>query len=72
VLQIEVETGDSVGEWRRLSSPDLGQLGCCHTSRGASSCLLAQGSFGAVMCLMELYGLWVIEVNKYFLMVLPS
>jgi hypothetical protein len=27
-----------------------GQLGCCHTSRGASSRLLARGSSGAAMC----------------------
>jgi hypothetical protein len=46
-----------------------GQLGCRHTSRGASSRLLARGSLGAAM---ELYGLWAIEVNKYPLVALPS
>jgi hypothetical protein len=40
--------------------------------RGFSSRLLAQGSSGAATCPMELYGLWVIEVNKYPPVTLPS
>jgi hypothetical protein len=37
-------------------------------SCGSSSHLLTQGSSGAATCPMELYGLWVIKVNKYLLM----
>jgi hypothetical protein len=43
--------------WPQLLSPGLGQLGCCHAARGASSHLLAYGSSEATTCHMELYGL---------------
>jgi hypothetical protein len=58
--------------WLQLPPPGSGQLRSHHVSRGFSSRLLAQGSFGAATCPMELYGLWVIEVNKYPPVTLPS
>jgi hypothetical protein len=53
--------------WLQLPPLGLGQLKNRHMSRGSNSRLLAQGNSGAAMCPMELYGLWVIEVNKYHL-----
>jgi hypothetical protein len=51
--------------WYQLPLPSLGQLRRRHVSYGSCSRLLIQGSSRAATCLMELYKMWAIEVNKY-------
>jgi hypothetical protein len=60
------------GSWHQLLPPSIGQLWSRHESSGSGSRLLTQDSSGAVMCPMELYGLWAIEINKYPLVTLSS
>jgi hypothetical protein len=60
------------GSWLQLPPPSTWQLWSRHVSCDSGSSLLAQDSSRAARCSMELYRPWVIEVNKYPLMILPS
>jgi hypothetical protein len=60
------------GPWRQLPPPDTWQLRSCHMSRDSGSCLLAQGSFRATTCPIELDELWAKQIPPCGIVIMIS